>query len=86
MSEQIFVNCGQGGPVKVYVNDGKIVRIRPLSFDSSDGDSWKIEARGHSFAPPRKVCLPPYSMTERSRAYSEERIQYPMIMVDFDPN
>ena len=86
MSEQIFVNCGQGGPVKVYVNDGKIVRIRPLSFDSSDGDSWKIEARGHSFAPPRKVCLPPYSMTERSRAYSEERIQYPMIRVDFDPN
>jgi molybdopterin guanine dinucleotide-containing S/N-oxide reductase-like protein len=86
MSEQVFINCGQGGPVRVYVKDGKMVRISPLVFDDTDPPSWTIEARGNKFTPFRKVCLPAYSLTERMRAYSEERIQYPMIREDFDPD
>jgi molybdopterin guanine dinucleotide-containing S/N-oxide reductase-like protein len=86
MSEKIFVNCGQGGPVNVHVEDGKIVRVRPLVFNNSDPPSWKITARGKEFVPYRKVCLPAYSLTERVRTYSEERIKYPMMRVDFDPN
>ncbi len=86
MSEQVFVNCGQGGPVNVHVVDGQIVRVRPLVFNKTDAPSWKIDARGKRFIPYRKVCLPAYSLTERVRTYSEERIQYPMIRVDFDPD
>jgi len=86
MSDQVFVNCGQGGPVHVDVNDGKIIRVRPLVFDDTDAPSWEIEARGQKFVPLRKVCLPAYSLTERARAYSNDRIKYPMVRVDFDPN
>jgi trimethylamine-N-oxide reductase (cytochrome c) len=86
MSEEIFINCGQGGPVNIYVKDGKILRVRPLVFDDNDAPSWKIEARGEQFSPFRKVCLPAFSLTEKSRAYSENRIKYPMIRVDFDPD
>jgi molybdopterin guanine dinucleotide-containing S/N-oxide reductase-like protein len=85
MAEQVFINCGQGGPIQVYVKDGKITRIRPLVFQATDAPSWKINARGFDFVPPRKVCLPAYSLTERPRAYSEDRIRSPMLRVDFDP-
>ncbi|MBN1191049.1 MAG: molybdopterin-dependent oxidoreductase [Dehalococcoidales bacterium] len=85
MSNQVFINCGQGGPLMVYVREGKIVRIRPLILDDADAPSWKIEARGRTFSPPRKVCLAAYSLTEHARVYSEDRIKYPMIRTDFDP-
>jgi molybdopterin guanine dinucleotide-containing S/N-oxide reductase-like protein len=85
MSEEVFVNCGLGGPARIYVKDGKIIRMRPLVLDGTDAPSWKISARGRVFAPPRKVCLPGYALTERVRAYSENRIKYPLIRVDFDP-
>jgi molybdopterin guanine dinucleotide-containing S/N-oxide reductase-like protein len=85
MIEKVFINCGLGGPVKVYVKDGRISRVRPLILDEDDAASWRIEARGRNFIPPRKVCLPSYSLTERPRTYSENRIRYPLIRVDFDP-
>jgi len=84
MSEKVYINCGQGGPVQVHVKDGQMVRIRPLVFNNTDAPSWKIQAHGREFIPFRKVCLPAYSLTERIRTYSEERIQYPMIREDFD--
>jgi molybdopterin guanine dinucleotide-containing S/N-oxide reductase-like protein len=86
MSEQTFINCGVSGPIRIHVKDGEILRIRPLVLDSSDAVSWNIKARGYSFSPPRKVCLAAYSFTERARAYSEDRIKYPLIREDFDPN
>ncbi len=85
MPDQVFINCGQGGPLKVYVRNGKIVRVRPLTLEADDAASWQIDARGSTFKPPRKVALPAYSLTERIRAYSEDRIKYPMVRVDFNP-
>ena len=42
-----LTNSSTGGPVFVYVEDGKIVRITPMDFDDAvDAPSWKIEARG----------------------------------------
>ena len=35
-----------GGPVFVYVKDGKIVRMTPIDLAEDDGASWTIEARG----------------------------------------
>ena len=31
--EKVFTNLTNGGPVLVYVQDGKIVRVRPLRLD-----------------------------------------------------
>ena len=85
MSEQVFTNCTSGGPVFVYVKDGRIVRIRPIVFQQDDPPSWTIEARGKRFSPARKACLPAFVFTERPRLYSERRLLYPMKRVDFDP-
>jgi anaerobic selenocysteine-containing dehydrogenase len=74
-----------GGPVFVYVQDGKIVRITPMDLDETDAPSWTIEARGQKFTPPRKTSIAPYSLSWRSMVYSSSRNLYPMKRVDFDP-
>jgi anaerobic selenocysteine-containing dehydrogenase len=84
MPEQMFVNCTTGGPVFVHVKDGRVIRVRPLILDDSDAPSWTIEAGGRKFTPPRKATLSPYTMTDRVRLYSEDRIKYPLKRVDFD--
>lgn len=85
--EKIYVNCTSGGPIFVHVIDGKIVRIRPLIFDDKvDAPSWKLEIEGKTYTPPRKACISSYTLTERVKVYSEDRIKYPMKRVDFDPN
>jgi molybdopterin guanine dinucleotide-containing S/N-oxide reductase-like protein len=85
--EQVFTNCTQGGPIFVHVKDGKIVRIRPIVFDDKEEVStWTIEAQGKKYSAPRKVTLAPYVLTQRYRTYSENRLPYPMMRVDFDPN
>ena len=86
MSEEVFTNCTNAGPVSVYVKDGKIVRIRPLAAEERDFKPWTIEANGHKYTPARKFNLSPYVHAERERVYSEDRIRYPMKRVDFDPN
>ena len=86
MSEQIFTNCTVGGPVFVHVKDGRIVRVRPIRLDESDPEAWTIEVNGKKFSPPRKTTLSPYTLAERNRVYSEDRVAYPRKRVDFDPN
>lgn len=83
--EQVFTNCTVGGPIFVYVKDGKITRIRPIVFDETDAPSWTIEAQGEKFSPPRKTNLNPYTVAERARVYSDNRLKYPLKRVDFDP-
>ncbi len=75
-----------GGPVFVYVQDGRIIRITPMEFDENDAASWKIEARGKTFSPPRKTTIAPYSLAWRSMIYSPKRLLHPLKRVDFDPN
>jgi len=86
MAEQIYTNCTVCGPVHVHVENGRITRIRPLQLDDSDPKDWTIEARGYKFTPPRKVTVGQPTMTERDRVYAEDRIKYPMIREDFNPN
>ena len=52
-----YTNGTNGGPIFVYVKDGKIIRITPMEFDDDDAESWTIEARGKKFTPPRKTTL-----------------------------
>ncbi len=82
--EQVFTNCTVGGPVYVYVKDGRITRVEPLELDDTDAKSWVIEARGKKFSPPRKALLSPYTLTERARIYAPNRLLYPLKRVDFD--
>ena len=70
MSEQILTNCTVGGPISVYVKDGKITRVRPIVIDENDLKPWTIEAKGRRFSPPKQVKLAPYVHTERPRLYS----------------
>jgi trimethylamine-N-oxide reductase (cytochrome c) len=86
LAQQTFINCTVGGPVRVEVENGKIVRIRPLLLTDEDAKSWIIHARGETFTPPRKMTLAPQVLAERQRVYSADRVPCPMIRVDFDPN
>jgi len=80
-----YVNNTNGGPVFVYVKNGKILRITPIEFDESDAGPWTIEARGKKFTPPRKTTLSPHTLAMKSMIYSPDRLLYPMKRVDFDP-
>src|SRR6266545_7412459 len=44
-----YCNMTNGGPVFVYVKDGKIVRMTPIELGDDDGASWTIRARGMDF-------------------------------------
>jgi len=81
-----YTNGTNGGPVFVYVKEGKIIRITPIEFDDKDAKPWTIHARGKEFTPPRKAMLSPYTYAIKSMIYSPDRILYPMKRVDFDPN
>ena len=76
--------------VDIDEEEGKILRIRPFHFDDEYPDehfnAWKIEARGKTFEPGKKVVLSPLSYGYKKRVYSKNRILYPMKRVDWDPH
>ena len=74
-----------GGPLFVYVKDGKVLRVTPLEFDDTDAKPWTIHARGKSFTPPHRTTAAVHTLCARSTLYSPDRILYPMKRVDFDP-
>jgi hypothetical protein len=80
-----YTSNTNGGPVFVYVKDGKILRITPIEFDDKDAQPWTIKARGRTFTPPRRTTISPYTLVFKSMIYSPDRILYPMKRVDFDP-
>ena len=81
-----YTSNTNGGPVFVYVKDGKILRITPIDFDDEDAKPWTIKARGKTFTPPRKTTLMPFTLLFKSMIYSPDRLLYPMKRIDFDPN
>src|SRR4030095_13750224 len=81
-----YCNMSNGGPLFVYVKDGKSIRTTPIDFDDRDGASWTIRARGIDLTPPRKTTLAPHGQSSKSIIYSPDRLLYPMKRVDFDPN
>ncbi len=84
--------CGFGSTSnagRVDVKDGKVVRIRPLHYDEiytkEDLKYWELEKDGKKFGPGMKSFLPPFSMAYKTRTYSPNRVPYPLIREDFDP-
>ena len=54
MPTQVFTSCTNGGPISVYVRDGKVIRVLPLVADEKDFRPWTIEANGRRYSPPKK--------------------------------
>jgi molybdopterin guanine dinucleotide-containing S/N-oxide reductase-like protein len=81
-----YTTCTNGGPLFVYVKDGKILRLTPIDLDEHDAPSWEFEARGRRFKPKRRGLVAPHALTFKSLVYSDKRILYPMKRVDFDPD
>jgi trimethylamine-N-oxide reductase (cytochrome c) len=81
-----YTSGTNGGPIFVYVKDGRILRTTPIDFDASDAPSWSITARGRTFVPPRRTTLAAHGMCQKSMVYSKSRLLYPMKRVDFDPS
>jgi anaerobic selenocysteine-containing dehydrogenase len=81
-----YCNMTNGGPVFVYVKDGRIVRMTPIEFDDDDPQPWTIAARGMTLTPPRKTTLAPHGQNAKSIVYSPDRLLHPMKRVDFDPD
>lgn len=82
-----YTNNTNGGPVHVYVKDGKIVRMTPIDFDDQEAKEggWVITARGKSFSPPPRSSINPHGLACKSTVYSKDRLLYPMKRVDFNP-
>ena len=79
-----YTNGTNGGPIFVYVKDGKILRTTAMDLDDSDPDSYTIEARGKTFKPPRRTTLAAHGACQKSMVYSKNRILKPLKRVDFD--
>jgi len=77
-------------PSAVDVKNGKIVRIRPLHYDSKytaeEIGSWQVERNGKTFKPILKSQPAPYMIAYKKRTYSPNRIKYPLKRVDWDPD
>ncbi|WP_428312865.1 molybdopterin-dependent oxidoreductase [Hydrocarboniphaga sp.] len=80
-----FTTNTNAGPLFIYVKDGRIVRVTPIELEAGDASSWTIEARGRQFTPERRTTVAPHGLALKSTVYSEQRLQYPMKRVDFDP-
>ena len=81
-----FTSNTNGGPVYVFVRDGRILRITPIEFDDDDAEPWTIAARGRRFTPPRKTTVSSHTLAWKSLIYSPDRLLHPMKRVDFDPD
>ncbi|HNB44367.1 MAG TPA: molybdopterin-dependent oxidoreductase, partial [Burkholderiaceae bacterium] len=82
-----FTQVTNGGPLFVYVKDGRILRVTPIEFDDAeDAPSWVMPARGQVFKPQRKANVAPHALAMKSTVYSDKRLLYPMKRVDFDPS
>jgi molybdopterin guanine dinucleotide-containing S/N-oxide reductase-like protein len=79
-----------GNPAMVDVKDGRIVRIRPLHYDSAykaeELKFWRLEAHGKALKTTMKTMLPPYSIAYKKRVYSPNRILHPLKRIDWNPD
>ncbi len=79
-----------GSPSAVDVQDGRILRIRPLHYDwrykKEDFNPWSLKRDGKTLEPLLKSLPAPYYFAYKKRVYSPNRIKYPLKRVDWNPN
>jgi molybdopterin guanine dinucleotide-containing S/N-oxide reductase-like protein len=85
-----FLGAAGGVPCAVDYKDNKIIRIRPLHYDwryeRKELNPWRFEVRGKVLEPTFKSNPSPLSLAYKKRAYSPNRIKYPLKRADWDPN
>jgi anaerobic selenocysteine-containing dehydrogenase len=90
--EQVFLNGsgnmgGAPGGLWVYVKNGRIIRVRPVSTPPNKiQQTWRITAANRTYTPgPREghPRVPHHTLTLRRRVYDPHRIKYPMKRVDW---
>lgn len=73
----------------IDIKDGRIVRTRPMQIDERYSHEylrpWSIKAHGDSFDSTFKTDIPPFAYVYKKRAYSRNRVPWPMKRVDWDP-
>ena len=69
VTTQVFTSCTNAGPISVTVEDGKVIRVRPLVAEEADFRPWAIEAGGRRYSPPKKFNIAPFVFSERDRLY-----------------
>ncbi len=73
----------------VDVKDGKILRIRPMRYDTAyepeNYNPWRMEVNGAVLEPKNKTLPSPLQYGYKKRVYSKNRIPYPLKRVDWDP-
>ena len=57
-----------------------------MNYDPKDFNAWEIRKNGKSLQPMMKALPSPFSLAYKKRAYSPNRIRYPMKRVDWDPD
>ena len=85
-----FMGPTGGFPCTIDVNNGKLIRIRPLHYDwkynPQEFNPWNIDAREQTFKPGMKTLVSPYALAYKKRVYSPNRILYPLKRVDWNPH
>ncbi len=75
---------------EIDVKDGRIVRTRGMHFDraysAEELRPWTLEVRGKKLEGLLKNDIPPFALAYKKRAYSDNRILYPLKRVDWDPD
>ena len=71
---------------EIDVKDGKIIRTRGMHFDRAYSADylkpWTLEVRGKKLEGLLKNDIPPFALVYKKRAYSDNRILYPMKRID----
>src|ERR1039457_1754362 len=72
----------------VDVKNGRIIRIRPTHYDWKYPElkPWTLKARGKIWQSSMKSAITPFAIAYKKRAYSPNRIKYPLKRVDWDPD
>lgn len=56
------------------------------AYDIADMRPWRIEVNGAVLEPKDKTMPSPLQYAYKKRVYSKNRVPYPLIRVDWDPN
>jgi Molybdopterin oxidoreductase len=80
-----YTTMTNGGPLFVFVKDGRIVRINPIVYAKDDAGDWSVQARGRTFSPLPKATVAPHALVGKSLVYSDDRLLHPMKRIGFDP-
>ncbi len=85
--EQTFVKCSNNTAVCVDVKNGRVIRMRPLHYDSKVPGlkPATLVARGKTYTAPNKSLPAPHNLAYRKRIDAPDKALYPLQRVDWEP-